>query len=127
MANRIGGIAAHVTGLFDELMRNDFLECSRPRSVTFGRTHLVSSLLSILYGGIVLLSRIRIGIGYLGYRGRNFGILLTLFTGLWDDEGTQVRSIWHLLPMGLTTLTIADALLGLVERVDCACGWVLLF
>jgi len=115
LAYRICGIVTHVTGLLDKLMRNNFLECSRPRSVTFGRTHLVGSLLSILNGGIVFLSRVRVVISYLGYRGGNFGILLNLLTVLWDDKGTQVRSIWHLLPVGLTPITIADALLGLME------------
>ena len=115
LANRIGGIVTHVAGLLNELMRNNFLEGSGPRSVTFCRTHLISSLLRILNGGIVLLSRVGIVIGYLGDRGRNFGILLTLLTGLWDDKRAQVRSLRHLLPVGLTTLTITNALLGLME------------
>ena len=48
LANRVGGIIAHVTGLLDKLMRDDLLESRGPRSIALGRAHLVGSLLGVM-------------------------------------------------------------------------------
>ena len=48
LANCVSGIIAHVTGLLDQLMRDDFLEGCGPRSIALCRAHLVGSLLGVL-------------------------------------------------------------------------------
>lgn len=48
LANCVSGIIAHVTGLLDQLMRDDFLEGCGARSIALCRAHLVGSLLGVL-------------------------------------------------------------------------------
>ena len=48
LADSVSGIIAHVTGLLDQLMRDNFLEGCRPRSIALCRAHLVGSLLGVL-------------------------------------------------------------------------------
>ena len=44
----MSGIIAHITGLLDELVRDDLLESCGPGGIALGRAHLVGSLLGVL-------------------------------------------------------------------------------
>ena len=47
LADRVSGIIAHISGLLDELVRDDLLESRGPRGIALCRAHLVGSLLGV--------------------------------------------------------------------------------